>query len=72
MQKTVAAPDGYEATACFNVDSKAWESFYRKAGGTWWTKCAVFGHGQMDDDEVASHAAEAVAAHILVHAKRPA
>lgn len=62
--RTVPAPQGYEAVACFNVDSKAWNPYFRKVGATFWTQCRPFGHGQTSADEVVQRAAEIVAASI--------
>ena len=67
MNYTVPAASGYEASVYFNVDSRAWYPCYRKAGASWATQCAPFGHAHTPKDEVISQAAAAIADHIAIH-----
>ena len=60
----VPAPQGYEAIACFNVDSKAWNPYFRKVGAALWTQCRPFGHGQLPTEDVVQRAAEIIAVSI--------
>lgn len=63
----VNAPEGYEGSRCFIDGARAWQTYYRKVGNTWWTTCGYAGQSHLTDSELDKRASALISQHIEIY-----